>query len=200
MTPDAGEGDMSDRQPGAGRPRRLSWPTGTPQRAALFVTSFGFYLLLGDPTAFDVVTGAITAAVVVMVLDHVAFSAPPTRATPGRLLRAAVFLPYLLWEAVVANLAIARVVVSPSLPIDPSTTTVAVPDASDLERAVLANAISLTPGTLTVDVQGDRFVVHTLTPATRAELLSGRLPRAVRFVFGRAADETATGAATGDEG
>lgn len=195
---------MSDSQGGAGRPRRLTWPTGTPQRLTVFVVSFEFYLLLGDLTAFDVVTGAVSALVVVMVLDHVAFASPPTRATAGRVLRAVLFLPYLLGEAVVANLAIARVLVSPSLPIESSTTTVEVSGASDLERAVLANAVSLTPGTLTVDVRGEQFVVHTLTPASRTDLLSGRMVRAVRFVFGRSAAGTGrhgdAGATGGDEG
>jgi multicomponent Na+:H+ antiporter subunit E len=155
----------------------------TPRRvAATFALSLGFYLALGDPTsAFDLVTGAVSAAVVAAVLSRVAFESDPSVASLGRVLRATLFLPYLLSAVVRANLSMAYVVLHPRLPIDPSVVRVPAPEGR-FARALLANSVTLTPGTLTVDVDGDDLVVHALTAGSRADLEAGRLARAVSFV------------------
>lgn len=173
---------------------RLRRPAGAAERATLLALAFGFYLLLGRPTAFDLVTGAATAVVVVLVLGRVTFVEPPAvRRTLPRLGRALLFVPYLLSAIVVANLTLARVLVDPRLPVDPSVEVVETDADSDLERAVLANSLTLTPGTVTVDVGESSLVVHALTASSRASLREGGLRRAVGFVFrgrrGRGADE-----------
>jgi multicomponent Na+:H+ antiporter subunit E len=61
---------------------------------------------------------------------------------------------------VVANFDVARRVVSPSLPIRPAVVEVRTGLRSALGRMLLANSITLTPGTLTIDVEGDRLLVH----------------------------------------
>ena len=67
-----------------------------------------------------------------------------------------VFLAMVAWEVVKANVAIIRIVLSPHMEITPCL----VPVKTDLKsagaRAALANAITLTPGTITVDVGRDR--------------------------------------------
>jgi multicomponent Na+:H+ antiporter subunit E len=151
---------------------------------ATFALSFGFYLALGDPTdPFDLVTGAVSGLVVVAVLSGVVFERSPSRGTLASALRAVVFLPYLLVAVVRANLGVAATVLDPRLPIDPTLVRVPAP-GSQTARALLANSISLTPGTLTVDVTDDELVVHALTAETRADLEAGSLARAVAFVTG----------------
>jgi multicomponent Na+:H+ antiporter subunit E len=169
---------------GRGRRPRLRVATGLAQRATIFGLAFGFYLLLGRVDAFDVATGLVAAAAVALVLSRVAFVEPPTlRRTLPRVGRAALFLPYLLWEVARANLSLAVVLLDPRLPIDPSVERLDVEADSNLERAVLANSITLTPGTVAVDVDDSSLVVHTLTAPSRADLREGRLRRAVRRVF-----------------
>jgi multicomponent Na+:H+ antiporter subunit E len=161
--------------------------------AATFLVSFGFYLALGDPTKpFDLATGAVSAAVVASLLSRVAFERDPSPASLGRLLRATVFLPWLLVAVVRANLAMAAVVLDPRLPIDPTVIRIPAPQGR-LARALLANSITLTPGTLTVEVTDEELVVHALTTDTRADLLSGDIARAVNYVMTgerRAPDQT----------
>jgi multicomponent Na+:H+ antiporter subunit E len=161
--------------------------------AATFLVSFGFYLALGDPTKpFDLATGAISAAVVAALLSRVAFERDPSTASVGRFLRATVFLPWLLVAVVRANLAMAVVVLDPRLPIDPAVVRIPAPQGR-LARALLANSITLTPGTLTVEVTDEELVVHALTTHTRADLLSGDIARAVNYVMTgerRAPDQT----------
>jgi multicomponent Na+:H+ antiporter subunit E len=54
----------------------------------------------------------------------------------------------------------ARCVLSPSLPIRPGVVEVKTELKSSLGRLILANSITLTPGTLTVDLQGDSILIH----------------------------------------
>jgi multisubunit Na+/H+ antiporter MnhE subunit len=150
-----------------------------------FVLSYGFYLLLGDPTdPFDLVTGVVTAGVVAGSLSAVVVDTKPSfSGALVRSLRATAFLPYLLYEIVKANLGVAYVILHPDLPIDPKTVSYDPGTEGRFERAVLANAITLTPGTLTVDANGDSFSVHALTDSSRAGLEAGSLRRAVHWVF-----------------
>jgi multicomponent Na+:H+ antiporter subunit E len=162
------------------------------------LVAYAFYLALGDPTApFDLVTGAASAAVVAWVLGGVTFPDPPTRETVLAAVRAAVFLPLLVAAVVRANLSLAAVVLDPRLPVDPSLVRVPRPEGA-VGTALLANAITLTPGTLTVDVEEDHLLVHALTAETRAELAGWSVVRAAAFVTG--ADPVVDDAHTGGDG
>jgi multicomponent Na+:H+ antiporter subunit E len=102
--------------------------------------------------------------------------------------RLCLYVPYLVWEIAKANVAIAYVVLHPKLPIDPSLERFEAAVWGDVPATTLANSITLTPGTLTVDVSDREFYIHTLTESSRADLFEGSLERAVRFVYyGRSA-------------
>ncbi|SEH17992.1 multicomponent Na+:H+ antiporter subunit E [Natronorubrum sediminis] len=152
---------------------------------AMFWISYGFYLILGDPTYwFDLVTGAAVAGIVSVSLAHVTFTFPLDRiGSPLRTLRFAVYVPYLILEIIKANLAISIVILRPSMPIDPTMTRVNARVRSGLPLLALANSITLTPGTLTVRANDQRLLIHTLIPTARDDLFDGSLERAVRFVF-----------------
>jgi len=60
----------------------------------------------------------------------------------------------------ISNFDMARRVITPSLPINPGIVTVKTQLQSDLGKMLLANSITLTPGTLSVDVSGDEILVH----------------------------------------
>lgn len=170
---------------------------------ALFWISLGFYLVLGDPTYwFDLVTGVAVAAIVSVSLSHVTFGLPPGRVeSPVRTIRFGLFVPYLMVEIIRANVAISYVILRPSMPIQPQLTRVNARVGSGLPLLALANSITLTPGTLTVRANDQRLVVHTLLPSAQADLFSGRLERAVRFVFyGRSAARIPTPLERGDAG
>lgn len=153
--------------------------------AAVFALTFGFYQLLGGfAGTFDYVTGAISAALVAAVLSGITFdqSIRPGRAA-GTAVRWIVYVPYLIWEITKANLQVAYIVLHPSLPIDPSVERFRPAVPVGLPVTTLANSITLTPGTVTVDVRGREFHVHALTRSARDGLYDGALERAVRFAF-----------------
>ncbi|MFC4541915.1 monovalent cation/H+ antiporter subunit E [Halosolutus amylolyticus] len=171
------------------RPARHGRLVGTGKRFdrlfALFWISYGFYLVLGDPTYwFDLVTGAAVAGIVAVSLAQVTFSVPLDRVqSPIRTVRFVAYIPYLLWEIVKANIAVSIVILRPSMPIEPTLTRVNARVRSGLPLLALANSITLTPGTLTVRANDQQLLVHTLIPSAREDLFDGGLERAIRFVF-----------------
>ena len=154
------------------------------QLGVLFGLAFVFYqALAGAITLFDFVTGAMSATIVAVALSRVTFTRDPTWQTPVRVARMALYVPYLLFEIVKANILIAAVILHPRLPVEPRLTAVRPAVWGGLPVTTLANSITLTPGTLTVRVNGPTLIVHTLVPAAREDLFDGSLERAVRFLF-----------------
>ena len=154
----------------------------------VFAASLLFYFALGgwhvtDP--YELVTGIATAGVVAVTLAGVALKngVPRVRDIVTTLARLGVYVPILLWEIAKANVALAYVVLHPRLPIDPRMVEFDAAVWGDMPVTTLANSITLTPGTLTIDVSRQRFVVHALIPDAEDDLLEGTLERLVRFVF-----------------
>lgn len=69
---------------------------------------------------------------------------------------------WLVKEMFVANVQVARIVLSPTLPIAPRLFQVRASQRTDLGRVIYANSITLTPGTVTTGVEGGEFRVHAL--------------------------------------
>ena len=88
-------------------------------------------------------------------------------------------------EIVKANIAVALRIVSPRLPIRPRVIRVRAGQRTDIGRVIYANSITLTPGTVTVDTEGDHITVHALTPEAAEGVLSGEMDRRVTRVEGR---------------
>jgi multicomponent Na+:H+ antiporter subunit E len=79
--------------------------------------------------------------------------------------RAPQMLLYVFWllgEIVKANVAVIVRVLGPRHAIDPAMVSLRTRAKTDLGKALFANSITLTPGTVTVDVDGDRLKVHAL--------------------------------------
>ncbi|MEN8149664.1 MAG: Na+/H+ antiporter subunit E [Planctomycetota bacterium] len=79
---------------------------------------------------------------------------------PKRLFAALAYIPYMLWAIVRANLDVARRVVKPRLDINPGIVRIQTRLKHPVARMILANSITLTPGTLTVEVEGDDLYIH----------------------------------------
>lgn len=85
----------------------------------------------------------------------------------------AAFLLFFLWELVLANLRVAVEVLTPGFSMTPGIIRVPTSTESEWELMLLANAISMTPGTLSLDVSDDGrdLFVHTLYATSRDEFL-----------------------------
>lgn len=69
----------------------------------------------------------------------------------------------LLVEIVKANIAVTKIVLAPSINVEPCLVKFTSPLKTTAARVALANSITLTPGTITVSLEGNEFVVHALT-------------------------------------
>ncbi len=82
------------------------------------------------------------------------------RLTPKKIIYAVAYLFYLFISIIKSNLDVARRVIRPHIPINPGIVAVKTRLKSPVGRMILANSITLTPGTLSVDVRGDHFYIH----------------------------------------
>ncbi len=87
------------------------------------------------------------------------------------------YVPWLLWEIVKSNLHVVGVILSPSMPIQPQLVRVKGAQKTPIGQVVYANSITLTPGTITLDVRNGHFLVHALTDTTAEGLKEGTMDR-----------------------
>ena len=133
-------------------------------------------LLVGSLDPAELAAGLLVALVVLAVSGPRLAILDGIRLRPAALLHVVSYLAYFFVALIRSNVDMARRVLSPSLPLRPAVVEVATSLESPLGRLVLANSITLTPGTLSVDVKGDRLLVHwvdcppgtDLAAATRA--------------------------------
>lgn len=153
---------------------------------ALGVTLFATWLLLsGIFEPLFIALGLISCAICVgiaqrmEVVDHESHPVHMSLFLPG----------YWLWlfkEIVLANIDVTKRILSPGLPIDPQLFRVKTTQGDELGKVIYANSITLTPGTVTVDIDDDEFVVHALSETTREDLETGEMDRRVTALEGRA--------------
>ena len=135
-------------------------------RLVVFILSFLVWLgLTGGSSAEEILAGAIFGILVSVIAGHFLL----TGDYKGRLFRRIAagfrYLFKFLWEMIKANLHVAYIVVHPGLPIKPGVVRVKTKLKSDAAITILANSITLTPGTLTIDIYPgeNTLFVHWIT-------------------------------------
>jgi multicomponent Na+:H+ antiporter subunit E len=98
----------------------------------------------------------------------------------GFVLRTLAYLPWLAWKVLVAATAASRRVWSPRPNLRPGVATTVADDLPAMPQVLYANSITLTPGTLSLDVDDDSIEVHSLEPEGIEELDEGEMLRRVR--------------------
>ncbi len=153
--------------------------------AKMSLALFVFWCLVAPPEGVtDVLVGVLVALLVGVWATR--FLWPPedpalSSLRPSRLPR---FLALSVVRVIKASLQVLRIVFDPRLPIAPEVLRQQVHFEADAARSTFANAITITPGTLTLEVEGDTFVVHCLDRALAEDLLSGQLAADVEALFG----------------
>ena len=99
-------------------------------------------------------------------------------------LRLLVYMPWMTWEIIKSNVDVARRILTPSLPISPRTFRVSASQRTAVGRVLYANSITLTPGTVTMDVRGREFEIHALTSESAEEVRAGRMDERVARIEG----------------
>ena len=108
----------------------------------------------------ELAAGILISAVLAFFLNesYSSLGLPPL--SMKRLLSFVMYLGVLFKEIVKANIDVAFRVLHPKMPIKPGIVTIRTNLKQDIAKLVLANSITLTPGTFTVDIIGDRLLIH----------------------------------------
>jgi multicomponent Na+:H+ antiporter subunit E len=131
---------------------------------------FGFWLMLSTSLSVGhVITGAVVAGLIMWVKPL----RPRTTRRTASLVSALAYIPWLAVKVVKSALHVSKLILSPSLPISPRMIQHKTELKSDGELVVLGNSITLTPGTITVEVSPGELTVHAIDEASMMDLSAG---------------------------
>lgn len=130
----------------------------------LFLTLMLFWVMLVNTLALQTLLFGVLVSLAVALLyrDGLSFFTE-FRSTPRAFVAGVLYYGYFFRQLVRSNLRLAAIVLSPGLPIAPGIVKVRTGLKSRMGRLMLANSITLTPGTLTVDVDGEWLYIHCVT-------------------------------------
>jgi len=148
------------------------------QRLGVFVVSFITWCLLTWPYSAEaggwdgqsLLVGLGAGLVVAVIFGRALTRRPVAMLNPVRWFWLLVYIPVFAYYCVKANLQVAYLVLHPAMPIKPGIVKVHTKLRSDTAISALANSITLTPGTLTVDAGADGdLYVHWIEVKTTDE-------------------------------
>ena len=130
----------------------------------MYFLLFGFWVLLnGQWTAEIAIVGLIVcAALYAFMCTFMGYSPRQEWRIARRLPRIIGYFFYLVGEVFKSAFGVMKLIWSPQLVIEPEVTSFHTKLRTDAGKVVLANSITMTPGTITIDVQEDEFLIHCL--------------------------------------
>jgi multicomponent Na+:H+ antiporter subunit E len=155
----------------------------------LFFVLFAIWLALTSSLHWqELVTGVFVSLVLTLFLGrtYVGLGLPPL--SIKRVWYFAVYLLVLFEEIIKANFDVAYRVLHPRLPIKPGIVVIKTELRQDVAKMILANSITLTPGTFTLDIVGDTLLIHWIVVRSEdageaARLISERFEKYLKVVF-----------------
>lgn len=140
--------------------------------------------MTGQFTPSNFLVGFVLGYAILLPAQRVVGRSPYFR----RVRRLLAFVVFFLWEVVLANLRVAYAVIAPRPRLRPGVLAIPLEAQSDLEITMLANCITLTPGTLSLDVSDDRRVlyIHDMfidDPEAERRAIKTRLERRIVEIF-----------------
>jgi len=145
-----------------------------------------FWILLsGIFDAFHLISGLICCTIVAF-LSHDLLVKGRSQKKLLKSLRLILYIPWELWQIVLANIDVAYRVLHPEMPIDPRIIEFETSLRGEFSQVTLANSITLTPGTITISVEPElgRFKVHAIAKEPADALLVDKtMQNKVAYVF-----------------
>lgn len=130
-----------------------------------FIYTFVIVLLIwyGFTTSFapaELITGVIFSLIIAYISVKNFNCCDPILMMPSHILHFIKYFFVFIGALIKANFDVARRVISPDLPINPGIVMFKTKLTNEFAKMVLANSITLTPGTLTIDIIKDKFYIH----------------------------------------
>ena len=164
-------------------------------KLAMFVVLFGFWMVLSGRTETKfVVYGLITAIVTTWVTYPLKMV--PNKDGSKRYFVFGVSIPkfimyffWLMWQLILANIDVLLATTAQELDIDPKVVRFYFRADNPMASVILANSITLTPGTVTINVTDDGlYEIHALTKGAAAGVLDGSMQKKVADLYGEKFD------------
>ncbi|MDL2123854.1 MAG: Na+/H+ antiporter subunit E [Deltaproteobacteria bacterium] len=152
--------------------------------AATFIILFGSWLLLsGHYDLFHISIGVLCCGLVSHATHDLLFANP--RAGDMRVIvkRFITYIPWLLYQIVLSNMHVVRLALGPRNLLDPKIIQFKTKLESDISMVTLANSITLTPGTITVDIRDGVYYVHAVSKKTAEDLMTGEMEDRIAHIF-----------------
>lgn len=155
----------------------------------IIILSFAFWLLLTMSLAVEnLITGAGIALITSLFFGRHFIDYKGKILQPQRYFWFIIYLFVFTWECIKANFDVAYRVLHPALPIKPGIVKVKLDIQSAIARTILANSITMTPGTISVDIVDDYIYVHWIyvsstDPKEYAHKISGRFENYIKKIF-----------------
>lgn len=157
-----------------------------------FISAFIiFWLIWSGLSGFqiqDILIGFIVSLVLAFVVSRYLSFSFDLRILFKASIFVCIYIPVFLYRMVLANLDMARRILSPKIPLNPGIVKVKTKIKSKMGKLTLANSITLTPGTMSVEVDEDNIYVHWIDVQGKGdedytEAISGRFEDILGGIF-----------------
>ena len=159
------------------------------KRLVCLAAAFALWMLLfGSLDPWVIGAGLAVALIVALLLGRLAPENLEKVLDLRRAFWLLVYLPFFFWYCFRANLDVMLRVLHPDVSIRPGIVKLKTTFKSEMARTFLANSVTLTPGTLTVDVDGEDMYFHWINIDTddakkRTDEVCGRFEPLLRRIF-----------------
>ena len=135
------------------------------------------------------ITGVVVCAAIALAFASFARVYSVIRWSPKVIIYYLMYFGVFLVELTKANLNVMRLVFSPRIAIEPGIVEIKTSLKSPIGRLALANSITLTPGTLVVDIKDDSLFIHWINvsatdPVAATEEISARFEHYLKVIYG----------------
>lgn len=157
---------------------------------SFFVTAiimFAFWMLLSGEFSFILILSGIASSLFVSYLSHdLLIGKANAKQGFKKFFRIIKYTPWLILQILIANIDLVYRTLHPRMLIDPMMISFKNKTKTDMGVTVLANSITLTPGTVTIEADKGNFVVHAISKEAADSLKKGTMQRKVRQIEGQA--------------
>ena len=147
----------------------------------VFFVVFIFWLILsGIPTIGMIALGVLSSLLIIFLINKMDIIDHETSLLNFKPIRLLIYFFWLIKEMLLANILVCYYIISPKAKINPSVIKVKASQKSEVGKVLYANSITFTPGTVTIDVNGDDLVVHVLAEPFKNSILKNTMDSMVK--------------------
>jgi multicomponent Na+:H+ antiporter subunit E len=155
----------------------------------LFILSLIFWLFLTfELTLANIIVGSVSSIIAALFFERFFITNIYKLLQPHRYFWFVVYLFVFIWECIKANIDVAYRVLHPAMPIRPGIVKVKTTLKSDMAKMLLANSITMTPGTISVDIIDDNLYIHWIyisseDPEVYTPIITGAFEKYIKRII-----------------